>query len=323
MRNFFLALLISSGFLFSFGCGSNDKTGPGPTPTPTSTPGHGFDTKWGPLGTSLNGIAVHGNTVYVADGSSPGTIWSSNLSGGSTAVFVGPGGFGLISVWDVAVDAAGNVYATDFVSEVKKYNSSGTYLGTFGTVSTGSDTTHLNSPRGIDVDSDGNVYIADWSNNRIVKLDSSLSFSATFTSAYSVNFSKPYSVKVSGTNIYVLDSFNDRVVEMTNTGTAVTQWGTSGSGNGQFNNPDFLGIDHNNGNIYVADAANNQRIQLFTSSGAYLSQWGGLGTGDSQFGGTTLTYNSPRGIAVDTSGKVYVVDQPAASGTGLIKVFGP
>jgi sugar lactone lactonase YvrE len=74
---------------------------------------------------------------------------------------------------------------------------------------------------------------------------------------------------------------------------------TSGSGNGEFNNP--LGVAHDaSGNLYVTDSGNN-RVQKFSSSGTYITQWGTSGTGNGEF-------TSMSGIAVDSSNNVYVFD---------------
>jgi DNA-binding beta-propeller fold protein YncE len=54
------------------------------------------------------------------------------------------------------------------------------------------------------------------------------------------------------------------------------------------------------GNVYVADTSNH-RIQKFTSEGTYIRTWGGFGSGDGQF-------NYAHGVAVDTSGNVFVSD---------------
>jgi streptogramin lyase len=83
------------------------------------------------------------------------------------------------------------------------------------------------------------------------------------------------------------------------TGNYLFQWGDSGSGNGQLQNPIGIATDAS-GNIYIADT-NNHRIQKFDSNGTYLAQWGSLGSGDGQF-------NHPTGVAVDSTGNVYVVD---------------
>lgn len=79
----------------------------------------------------------------------------------------------------------------------------------------------------------------------------------------------------------------------------VTEWGTLGSGNGQFNQPTGVAVDAG-GNVYVADMINN-RIQKFRGDGTYISQWGSAGTGAGQF-------KSPSGVTIDASGNVYVAD---------------
>jgi PKD domain-containing protein/NHL repeat-containing protein len=79
----------------------------------------------------------------------------------------------------------------------------------------------------------------------------------------------------------------------------LTQWGSFGSGDGQFMNPTGVATD-SAGNVYVADI-NNHRIQKFSGTGTYLTQWGSPGNGDGQF-------NSPVGVATDVAGNVYVAD---------------
>jgi hypothetical protein len=79
----------------------------------------------------------------------------------------------------------------------------------------------------------------------------------------------------------------------------IAQWGSPGSGDGQFNYPVGIAMDAS-GNLYVADEKNN-RIQKFDSDGGFLAKWGSYGTGDGQF-------NWPCGVTVDPSGNVYVSD---------------
>ena len=82
----------------------------------------------------------------------------------------------------------------------------------------------------------------------------------------------------------------------------VTQWGSLGTGDGQFNDPTGVAVDKMGGYIYITQIVND-RVQKFTSDGVFVTKWGGEGSGDGQF------YN-PRGIAVDSSGGfVYVVEQ--------------
>jgi tripartite motif-containing protein 71 len=79
----------------------------------------------------------------------------------------------------------------------------------------------------------------------------------------------------------------------------VTNWGSLGSGDGQFNTPIDVAVD-GSGNVYVADTGNN-RIQKFTNTGTFLAKWGSPGRGNGQF-------ESPGGLAVDRSGNVFVAD---------------
>ena len=78
----------------------------------------------------------------------------------------------------------------------------------------------------------------------------------------------------------------------------VTQWGSLGSGAGQFDFPVRVATDAA-GNVYVSDFLNH-RIQKFTDTGTYLTQWGSEGSGPDQF--------APFGVAVDATGNVYITD---------------
>jgi sugar lactone lactonase YvrE len=99
----------------------------------------------------------------------------------------------------------------------------------------------------------------------------------------------------------------------------ITQWGTKGTGNGQFEGPDGIAVD-SSGNVYVTDYGIN-RVQKFDSTGVYITKWGNYGSGNGQF-------YLPIGIAVDSSGNVYVADrgnhrvQKFNSGGGYITQWG-
>jgi len=80
----------------------------------------------------------------------------------------------------------------------------------------------------------------------------------------------------------------------------LTQWGTEGSGDGEFMSPLGVATDAE-GNVYVADNG-NRRIQKFTSAGVFLTKWGSQGSGNGQFGGGMF------GVATDAAGNVYVTD---------------
>ena len=113
-------------------------------------------------------------------------------------------------------------------------------------------------------------------------------------------FNNPQGVAVDGSgNVYVADTYNNRVQKFSSSGVFLSKWGTQGSEDGQFKGPYGVAVD-GSGNVYVADYGNG-RVQKFSSSGVFLSKWGTQGSGDGQF-------NYPYGVAVDGSGNVYVAD---------------
>ncbi len=83
-------------------------------------------------------------------------------------------------------------------------------------------------------------------------------------------------------------------------GASLAEWGTQGSGPGQFTGANDV-AEGPDGSIYVADTSNH-RIQRLGPDGSFVSSWGGSGSGSGQF-------RYPMSVAVDAGGKVYVADQ--------------
>jgi sugar lactone lactonase YvrE len=99
-------------------------------------------------------------------------------------------------------------------------------------------------------------------------------------------------------NIWVADSGHNRVLEFNSKRENVRQFGSEGTGEGQFKG--IGGIAANSsGDVYVSGS---DRVQEFSPSGEYLRQFGSPGSGNGQF-------LSPSGIAVDGSGNVWVLDK--------------
>jgi hypothetical protein len=174
------------------------------------------------------------------------------------------------------------------------------FVWKWGTEGTGNG--QFNYPHSVAVDGSGNVYVADYNNDRIQKFTSTGVYVTKWGSPGlgEGQFNHPTSVAVDQLGyVYVADMGNNHIQKFTSTGVYVTQWGTEGSGNGQFNYPYSVAVD-GSGNVYVADY-NNDRIQKFTSTGVYVTKWGSHGSGNGQF-------YSPSGIAVDEPGNVYVAD---------------
>jgi DNA-binding beta-propeller fold protein YncE len=69
----------------------------------------------------------------------------------------------------------------------------------------------------------------------------------------------------SSNNVYVTDSGNSRIEKFDSSGNYLTQWGSSGSGNGQFSGPSGVAVDSSGNYIYVTDYSNS-RIQVFANN---------------------------------------------------------
>jgi len=182
----------------------------------------------------------------------------------------------------------------------------------------------LDDPIGIVVDSVGDLYIADSSNNVIEKITPSgtLSiFAGTGSTgapvagaATSSPLNQPEGLAIDGAgNIYVADTSSNRIVKITPGGilSIVAGSGAIGAPNpgpaisSALDEPTGVAVDHS-GNLYVADY-DNQLVEKVTSSGT-LSVIAGTGTYGTAVAGpaTSSPLGSPSDVAVDSSGNVYV-----------------
>jgi sugar lactone lactonase YvrE len=171
----------------------------------------------------------------------------------------------------------------------------------------------LNAPTSVTLDQQGNLYVVDTNNARILKYDhdgkfltqwgsrgqadGQFSFASLGTSLYA-----SVAVDHEG-NVYVTDNDNQRIQKFDGTGHFLLKWGSSGIGAGQFVSPGGLAVD-SQGNVLVADAV-VARIQKFSSQGESLP-WKNLGATEAR-----LTY--PIGVAIDRDDFVYVADRAAGS----------
>jgi sugar lactone lactonase YvrE/flagellar hook assembly protein FlgD len=115
-------------------------------------------------------------------------------------------------------------------------------------------------------------------------------------------------------NIYVADTYNNRIQKFNSNGELITKWGTRGTDNGEFGYAYGIAVDKN-GYVYVADTVpayllgdeayaegrGDCRIQKFDSNGKFIKKWGSYGSGAGQF-------KRIEGIAVDKDCNVYVTD---------------
>jgi tripartite motif-containing protein 71 len=161
----------------------------------------------------------------------------------------------------------------------------------------GSGPGQFNAPRDAATDSAGNVYVADYANDRIAKLSPTGGWLMAWGSHGSANgqFLRPYGVAVDASNrIYVADSDNERIQKFTATGGWLQKYGSKGSANGQFLQLRRVAVGAGSTPmVYGADLWDDH-VDRFTQAGAFSKRYGG---GGAPVGG----FNEPSGIAVDTN----------------------
>src|SRR5208282_5831460 len=173
------------------------------------------------------------------------------------------------------------------------------------------------------------LYIADFYNNRIRKVDTSgtiTTVAGTGTQGYNedgipattAQLSNPAAVAVDAAgNVYIADTWNNRIRKIDATGTINTIAGTGFPGvlgdggpatSAQVDEPEGLAVD-SSGSVYIVDYGNS-KIRKIDTSGTINTI---AGTGTSGFSGdggpaTAAFLNQPTGVAVDSAGSVYIED---------------
>jgi tripartite motif-containing protein 71 len=176
-----------------------------------------------------------------------------------------------------------------------------TYADSFG--KNGSADGQLNKPADVAIDSAGNLWAADMSNNRVQKFDSSGKFLAKFGTSGKDDgqLAGPTAIATDPQgNLWVADSGNRRVQKFDSSGKFLLKFGTQGTGNGQFSiwGPRGIAIDLQ-GNAWVSDYSG--RIQKFDPSGKFIQAVGTQGSGKGQFGESA-------GLDVAPDGRIWVGD---------------
>ena len=292
-----------------------------------------------------NDVAVDGaGNVFIADRDNfrirkvdpAGTI--STVAGTGVQGYSGDGGPAVDArLWSpssVAVDGAGNLFFADSGNDrIRKVDSAGTITTVAGTGEFGDGGPAVNArlyrPSGVALDGTGNVFIADSFNDRIRKVDDTGTISTVAGTgrtgfggdggpAVNARLYRPSGVAVDGAgNLYIADSFNDRIRKMDTSGTISTVAGTERSGFGgdgasavqaRLSRPSGVAVD-GAGNLYIADMSNN-RIRKVDSAGVISTV---AGTGRSGFGGDGASavqarLSRPSGVAVDGAGNLYIAD---------------
>ena len=232
------------------------------------------------------------------------------------------------------------------ISTVAGNGSSG-YTASQDAGTTAATAASLNYPSGVATDGAGNLYIADYINNRVRKVTAATGFISTVAgngtacaaptaspacgdgaAATAASIQYPISVAVDGAgNLYISDAGNQRIRKVTastgfistvaGNGTATyvasQDMGTTAATATSINGPNGVVVD-GAGNLYIADQ-NNNRIRKVTASTGFISTVAGNGVSGytpSQDTGTTAataaSLSNPSSVVVDGAGNLYIAD---------------
>ena len=236
----------------------------------------------------------------------------------------------------MAADSAGNVYVADALdNRVKRIGTDGSVVTVAGNGSAGfggdggpASSAQLNGPAGVAVDRAGNLYIADFANNRVreVTTDGNINtIAGSGLQAYAgdtgpatqaaLNGPQGVAVDAAG-NVYIADTNNHAIRKVTRDGNINTIAGTGvpgflGDGGpptaAQITAPAAVALDAA-GNLYVSDAS--MRVRKIYPGSVITTIAGTGASGYSGDGGlaTLATFNAPSGIALDPAGNLYIAD---------------
>ncbi|RYX94255.1 hypothetical protein EON78_06065, partial [bacterium] len=222
------------------------------------------------LSSSSNSISVSTTSGILSVSTIAGTSAGFLDDQGSVAQFNSPFG--------ITVDSLGNIYVADRINnKIRKIandvnHTVSTIAGTDQGHSDGSGSlAQFNLPHGIAVDSSGNLYIADTSNNKIRKIANDANHTVS---------------TIAGTTLGYLD----------------------GEGSlAQFSNPQGITID-SLGNLYVADSNNRKIRKIANDVNHTVSTIAGTDQGYLDGEGSTAKFSNPVGVTIDLSSNIYVVD---------------
>src|SRR5213082_102592 len=292
-----------------------------------------------------DGIAVvSSGNLYVADTlnstirkiTATGVVTTLAGTAGAIGSADGTGSAARFNYPDALTVAGTTLYVAEaYNSTIRKVTSTGvvtTFAGTSGAFvninGTGS-AARFNSPYGVAATTTGIIYVADSGNHEIRKITPAKAVTTFAGSATTdgggigssdgtgriARFNYPNGVAVSGTTVYVGDTYNHTIRKITSNGVVTTFAGTAGipgSADGignaaQFYRPFGVAADKA-GNVYVADT-NNYTVRKITPAGIVTTLAGFAGFHDYSDGtGSNAGFGNLFGIAADSTGNVYVAD---------------
>jgi|HubBroStandDraft_6_1064221.scaffolds.fasta_scaffold00526_18 DNA-binding beta-propeller fold protein YncE len=256
--------------------------------------------------------AVSDPRAIAWDSAGPDTdLWVASTSSNSIVEMTTTGttvatltGSELNQPYGVADDSTGVYVANTYALDVVKLNKT---TGAVIWTQTTCGGVAFGRSRGLTIGSDGNLYVADTDNDRIVPLNATTGACGTpfgSTGTGSGQFKSPWTLLSDGAGgLWVADAMNFRIEHVSNTGTYISQIGSfgNGPGNAQFRSPHGLFMD--GGLLDVADPYTFS-IQRFTISAGALTYSSFLGGTQPAAGG----FNGAFAATYDSSGDIYAVD---------------
>ena len=165
-------------------------------------------------------------------------------------------------------------------------------------------------PWDITTTTNDDVVLVDRDNHEIIILDKDMNLIRTIGhGSGDSKLNNPVGVAVGHNVIAVSDKDGHAVKKFSLQGDFLSKFGSRGSENGQFDNPQGLAFNRK-GLLYVVGRS-NCRVQVFDSNNKFAFKFGSKGSSPGQF-------QCPRYIALDSSNQVYVTD---SSSNGGISIF--
>jgi K319-like protein/PKD domain-containing protein/6-bladed beta-propeller protein/calcineurin-like phosphoesterase family protein/NHL repeat-containing protein len=212
---------------------------------------------------------------------------------------------------DISFAKDGRVFVTDRIrNDIQIFSHDGKFISKFG--GSGSGQGQFKVPYSCGHDSQDNLYVADRENNRIQKFDSNNNFLTEIKTINGKNLNLPEDVVFDPVNgdIYICDTGNNRVCKLDKNHNFILEFGSKGSGDGQFDHPhsSAVGSDRN----YYVNSGNQPYIQKFTPDGKFIKKWGKAGTKD----GELLTFLEH--MDIDKFDRLHIINNNARP---VIQVF--
>lgn len=209
----------------------------------------------------------------------------------------------------VAVDRSDNLYVVDITGRVQKFSPDGKFL-----LSWQMPQTDKGKPKGMALDSNGNIIVVEPHYSRVNHFDVSgklvAQWGQTGTNRGELTFPRSVGVNSRGEVFLTEYGLAERIQHFSAKGEFIDAFGTPGTHPGELNRAEGVGIDKND-LVYEADSCNH-RVQIFSPAGQFIGAFGSPGSGPGE-----MSY--PYDVRVDSLGYRFVCE----FGNSRVQIFDP